>query len=507
MLHQSMSPSKVLEKIKDIGDLPVMTATIRQITNLEKQETSSAADLAQVILKDIALTTKVLKLANSVYYNWSQKEITTVSRAVVVLGFDTVINLSVGVSVLDYFYRNPKSKHLRGHLFVTMFAAIFSKILAEFLDFKNYEEIFILTLLNNVGLLMTAYGLPDEFEAIRHKVIKGEKGKNTAAREILGTTFSELNIALTRFWGFPPTLIHALELVNLGPPALIATKDDMLRSIIACATELFYSLHAREAFWVPRHTRQVMKRYFPPLEIPEEQGEALIRRAIHEGKAFLDVLQMEFSPEEFHALTEEFVAEFPVSENREKAMSATATWWEMSKSQRARFREDTMADIDNSIRENASPNDVVMMAMEGIQKGIGFDRVILFLMDYTQKRLQAKSAIGLNLPEDLSDLSVSMDEERKDHFTLAIREIKPLLVETVKRPPYRENVNWEIFNRLKGISFCLLPFSFRGKALGLFYVDRAQSLQPITQNDIKLLLQFKALIEASFELRAENHLT
>lgn len=498
------SPSKVLERIRDMGDLPVMTATIRQITQLEKQETSSAADLAQVILKDIALTTKVLKLSNSVYYNWSQKEITTVSRAAVVLGFETVINLSVGVSVLDYFYRSPKSEYLRAHLFVTMFAAIFARILADRLGFENIEETFILTLLNNVGLLITAYGLPEEFKEIRHLVITGEKGKNSAAEEILGTTFAELNVELTRFWGFPPTLVSELETVHLGPPGIIATKDDMLRSIVACATDLFYSLHAREAFWVPRNTRQVMKRYFPPLDIPEDQGRALIRRAIQEGKEFLDVLQMEFSPEEFHSLTEEFVAEFPITEGKRKMTPRILPWWEMSEQQRALFRKDSMADIDNSTREDVSLNDILMIAMEGIQKGVGFDRVILFLVDQSRKVLQAKAGLGVGLPEDMTPLSVSLEEGNRDHFNVAIREVKPLLISSVKHPPFRENVNWEVFNYLKGTSFCLLPFSLMRKSVGLFYVDRIQSNKSIDENDLRLLLQFKALIEASLQLRSTH---
>ncbi len=504
MPQNNRTPSKVLEKIKDIGDLPVMTATIRQITHLEKQETSSAADLAQVILKDLALTTRVLKLANSVYYNWSQKEITTVSRAVVVLGFETVINLSVGVSVLDYFYRSPRSKHLRAHLFVTMFAAIFSRILAERLGFKNFEEVFILTLLNNVGLLMTAYGLPEEFEQIRQMVITGEKGKNTAAKEILGTTFSDLNIELTRFWGFPPTLISELELVNLGSPGIIVTKDDILRSIVACATELFYSLHAREAFWVPRDTKQVMKRYFPALEIPEDQGKALIRRAIHEGKEFLDVLQMEFSPKEFNTLAEEFVAEFPVSEEKAIETPGTLPWWKMSQQQRAQFMKNTMADIDNSIQENVSPNDVLMIAMEGILKGVGFDRVILFLVDRKQKKLRAKAGIGDPLPDDIASLTVDIHDNANDHFNISVREIRPFLVPSVKRPPDRALVNWDLFNQLKGTSFCLLPFSFMRKTIGLFYADRVRSNKPVSDSEFKSLLQFKALIEAAFQLRAKG---
>ncbi|GEM_PF-5815758 len=496
----------VLDKIIVTGDLPVMSATIREITRLEKNPSSSAADLAQVILKDIALTTKVLKLANSVYYNWSQKEITTVSRAVVVLGFESVINLSVGVSVLDYFYRNSKSIYLRPHLFVTMFAAIFARNLSERLNFENIEEIFILTLLNNIGLLMTAYALPKEFEKIRQLVIKGERGKNSAAKQILGITFPELNTKIIRYWGFPSSIISQLDLLHLGAPNFIVSKDDVLRNIIICATELFYSLHAREAFWYSRDTDQVIKKYLVPLDISREQGKSLVLKALAEGRDFLNVLQTEFSPGEFQSLVEEFLIEFHEGETQEGSRSSQSYEIEMSQNERAKFLKNSLKDIDNSILENAPLNDILTIAMEGIQKGIGFDRVILFLFDKNENQLRARAGIGEPLPANLSNLSVPLSSTAKDHFSFAIKTSKPLLVESVKRPPFRENVNWKAFNHLKSPSFYLLPLSYMGKTIGLFYVDRYKTKKTIDDKELDLLRQYKTLIEASFHLKGtRNH--
>ncbi len=499
-MASNSTSSQILERIITAGDLPVMTSTLREITRLEKNSASSAADLAQVILKDLALTTKVLKLANSVYYNWSQKEITTVSRAVVVLGFDTVMNLAVGVSVLDYFYRNSQSRHLRAHLFVTMFAAIFAKTLSEKFDFENTEEIFILTLLNNLGLLMTAFALPEEFEEIRKLVISGEKGRNSAAKQVLGTTFAELDTELIRFWGFPARIISALKSIHQGSPSMIISKEDQLRTIVACSLELFYSLHVREAFWYPRNTAQVLKRYFPPLGISEGKVRALILKTMMEGKEFLDVLQMEFSPGEFQSLIDEFVIEIPEQEPTPQVKLGTLPWWEMSEGERAKFRENSLKDIDNSILENAPLNDILTIAMEGIQKGVGFDRIILFIIDPSNNQLTARAGFGSPLPENLSDLTIPLDEKGQDHFSMALNERGPLLISSVKRPPFRENVNWDAFNILRGASFCLVPLSFGGKTVGLFYVDRVQSHKPIEAKEVALLQQYKTLIEASYQI-------
>ena len=499
-----MSPSTqeaitaVIKKMKDVGDLPVMTATIREITDLEKEETSSAADLANVILKDLALTTKVLKLANSVYYNWSQKEINTISRSVVVLGFKTITNMAVGVRVLDYFYRSPKSKYLRAHLFVTMFAALFSRILAKQLNYADEEEVFILTLLDNIGLLMTAYALPEQFEKIRKIVISGEAGKNTASRRVLGVSFQEINVELTRFWGFPPAIVAKLELLLTGPPAMIVSKNDTLKTIVGCATELFYSLHVLEAFWYSRDIQQVMEKYFPLLGIPVDEGKLLMQTALRDGMEFLDVLQMAFQPGEFQTLVEDFIADF--SSRRQEQLGNDAPWWKMSETQRARYRKDSMRDIDNTIREGASLNDTLLMVMEGILKGVGFDRVILFFPENCRKKLKARMGVGIQIPEDLAQIEVPLREDLHDHYNSVMRSGVPAIVDSVKRPPQREKVNWDVFNRLKGTRFCLVPFSFKGRVVGCFYADRVQSKKPFFDKDLKNILQYKALVEAAFQV-------
>jgi len=488
----------VIKKMKDVGDLPVMTATIREITDLEKEETSSAADLANVILKDLALTTKVLKLANSVYYNWSQKEISTISRSVVVLGFKTITNMTVGVRVLDYFYRSPKSRYLRAHLLVTMFAALFSRNLAKRLNYADGEEVFILTLLDNIGLLMTAYALPEQFEKIRKIVISGEAGKNTVSRRVLGVSFQEINVELTRFWGFPPAIVAKLELLLTGSPTMIVSKNDTLKTIVTCATELFYSLHVLEAFWYSRNTQQVMERYFPLLGIPVDEGKSLIQTTLGDGTEFLDVLQMAFKPGEFQTLVEDFIADFSV--RKQEQVVSDAPWWKMSEAQQTQYRKDSMRDIDNTIREGATLNDILLMAMEGILKGVGFDRVILFFPENSKKILKARMGVGIQLPEDLTQIEVPLGEGLHDHYNNAMQGGAPVIVDSVKRPPQRKNVNWDIFNKLKGTSFCLVPFSFKGRVIGCFYADRVQSKKPFLDKDLKNILQYKALVEAALQV-------
>ena len=73
---------------------------------------SDASDLAGVILRDYALTNKLLKLVNSAYYGFASGNVSTVTRAVVLLGYEHVRMATMRLTLFEHF----KSKKSRaGH--------------------------------------------------------------------------------------------------------------------------------------------------------------------------------------------------------------------------------------------------------------------------------------------------------------------------------------------------------------------------------------------------------
>src|SRR5210317_716164 len=98
-------PQKIIEKI---DDLPTLPRTVLQITALVNDPKSSAKDLARVITDDQVLTVRLLKLVNSSFYGFPQR-ISTVTGAIVLLGFDAIRNLLLTTSVFDLFPTKDKT--------------------------------------------------------------------------------------------------------------------------------------------------------------------------------------------------------------------------------------------------------------------------------------------------------------------------------------------------------------------------------------------------------------
>ena len=93
-------------------EMPALASTVRELENLAKDDTASLAKLGQAVLHDHALTSSILKVANSSLY-MSRNPVTTVSRAAVVLGLSTVKNICITSKLLSSLLKNKNLKILK----------------------------------------------------------------------------------------------------------------------------------------------------------------------------------------------------------------------------------------------------------------------------------------------------------------------------------------------------------------------------------------------------------
>ncbi len=86
-------------------EMPIFAQTVSEINRILGKEEYSSLALARVILQDPSMTAKVLKLANSAFYNPGNTAISTISRAVVVLGFNAVQAICISIAVIESLLR------------------------------------------------------------------------------------------------------------------------------------------------------------------------------------------------------------------------------------------------------------------------------------------------------------------------------------------------------------------------------------------------------------------
>ncbi len=193
------------EKLAEEGDLPGASEIINYVLNVKPEDELSAQDLAGLILKDYGLTNRVIRLANSCFYNPSGTEITTVSKAIVFLGFDFIREIALATGFLEaVLQRTPKGQKnlVLSLLSRSYFGAFLARKLSPFLG-VNPEEIFIYTLFHRLVRLLLAIHAPEAYEYL----LGLEEEKPLVAKKKL----YHLAETLARQWSLPRVLAETLE--------------------------------------------------------------------------------------------------------------------------------------------------------------------------------------------------------------------------------------------------------------------------------------------------------
>lgn len=199
--------TKLSENIKDLPTLPVVANNIIQITQNPK---SSALEVGKAISQDQALTSKVLRMANSAYYGFPQK-ITTINHAIVILGFSTIRNLVLAVSVFGMFSKRSGIFDREGFWKHSLACGVTAKLIAKRLGINNFEEIFISGLIHDLGKLVLDGYFGEEFTRVIDLVkVKGILIRE-AEQELLGLDHAAVGGILANKWNLPPQLLKVIR--------------------------------------------------------------------------------------------------------------------------------------------------------------------------------------------------------------------------------------------------------------------------------------------------------
>ena len=246
-----MNSYDVFEQVEKMGMLPSLPQTLLHIQKVATDGKSCADDLAACILRDQALTMRVLKVVNSALYQRSDREqIRTVRRAVIVMGFEAVRKLALGLSVFDMMSKLSRSPYLGTITRHSLVCAGFAQVLAEAGRRVAPEEAFVTALVHDIGKVVLVECSPAHMDRVLNDVQAGLPVLE-AERRHYGITHDRAGRRLAARWKLPLDLQNAIgdhhDIDPLRPPrdldpllAVIVYADAI--SNFTCAPEA----HARE---------------------------------------------------------------------------------------------------------------------------------------------------------------------------------------------------------------------------------------------------------------------
>ncbi len=203
-----MTPQDLVTRNVRLVSLPEVCI---QVQALADSSHTTADDIADVVSKDTALTTRLLKLVNSAYFSLPRK-IDTVSRAVNMIGMRELRNLTLAASAAEVFSRIPPDLiDMAGFWQHSVYTGLLARNLAQCCNVLHSERLFTAGLLHDVGRLLMFMKVPDETASAEALRLQSRRDICEIEEELIGFSHAEVGEALLLHWNMPENLCASIR--------------------------------------------------------------------------------------------------------------------------------------------------------------------------------------------------------------------------------------------------------------------------------------------------------
>ena len=501
---QSTNPALdfLLRRLRQRGDFPALSESVVAINRVAASESETVGTLSNLILRDVALTNKLLRLVNSAHYRpASGGQISTVSRAVIVLGFDTVRSIAITILLFEHLPNKTDAEQLREEFLRACLAGLFARELATQLRTRELEQAYICAVLHSLGRLLSQYFFPEESADIRQVMKQHDCHEDVAAQRVLGVSFEELGIGLAHSWGFPSLILESMRKL---PPSKVhkpSTQEERLRVLSACANE-----HCDALFHLPPAEREramdaIVSRFAEALPIDAAQVREHMESAIDEAHAFARIIRVDLQQTQLgrhladylgntapSTTAEEEPGAMPRGVALEQRLSAEPTPAGQKPADAQGVLSAGIQDISNTLVEEFKLNDVLRIILETMYRAMGFKRVLLCVRDARNNTMNGRFGFGPGATELAGQLQFSLAAQPDNVFNVATAKGVDILISDIDDPAIAMRVPDWYRKSVHSRTFVLLPLTIKGKPVAMIYADKERpGAIEISEQELALL--------------------
>lgn len=286
----------LLDRVRTLGPLPALPGGTLRASRLSQMERERTNELAELVLRDLALAFELLRLVNTAQVRGTQVAgngpILTVRRAIAMIGLEGVQRAAQGLRP----WPGPLNEQGARDLHQLIDRVKRAGRVAQSLRPAGYdaEVVYLVTLLQSLGRLVVQYHFPDEAGQIR-KLMQPERAEKAgdpdlpgmteegAAFAVLGADIETLGAAVARQWGMDDEVMHMIRRLPATKPVRQLEGDgDVLRAVGSAANEAVdaMSLPAQQ---INGALLRVAQRYGRPLQITLRDVQAAVQAAQQDG--------------------------------------------------------------------------------------------------------------------------------------------------------------------------------------------------------------------------------
>lgn len=226
----------ILARIKN---LPTLSTTFTRLSALMNDERASLKDFEDILKPDPALTTNLLRLANSPYFGFSRK-VDSVKQALTILGTNRVFEVTTCAMFMKQIPAILPGYGLLAKDFWQhcVAVAIFSEQLAADTGQKRRDLNFTAGLLHDIGKLVLSYFIAQELPQVLDKIHNSSITLFEAEKTVLGYDHADVGFTLAQRWQLPTSICNVIKLHHTPE---LATEDQALIDCIHTADNFAHS--------------------------------------------------------------------------------------------------------------------------------------------------------------------------------------------------------------------------------------------------------------------------
>jgi len=209
-----------------MGELPTLPTIYMKLSHLLNGPDPSIRTISNIISEDPAIAAMVLKIVNSAAYGFRNK-IGDLQHAIVILGLNEIKNLVLASSIYKIVkeFKSSSAFDMQAFWKHSIGCAIVARVLAETGNLSSPEDVFTAGLLHDIGKLIHAGYLHEEFAAVMADVAETGSQMSKSEKKILGFDHAQTGGALAEKWGLPRVTINMIAHHHLSYTPDALTKE------------------------------------------------------------------------------------------------------------------------------------------------------------------------------------------------------------------------------------------------------------------------------------------
>lgn len=432
-------------------ETPLFRQTALDVSEIAADPDSGADRLARLIQRDPLLVARILRMANTAFYNPSGRPIQTINRAIMLLGLERIRTLCLSAMLVETLQSGKRMHRILHELGRSIHAALLSRMIASEMGEYAIDEIFLAALLRHVGHLLF-WSLGGEEAAGLDSVLRGTGEDPGAEKAVLGFQLGQITQLAAEEWKLSRLLSDLYREQEANGP-------------MQCVTRAWSLAMALEQGWGSEEARQGLSNVATFLGTDSAQAAVLVARATREAHQWaveMGAEDVEMSiptpPEEGSEVDSLFVDPEPSS------------YHPLADGVRVPHLARTLQDLA-SINDVTDFHRIPGVVLDGLLKGLGMDRALFAVHIPSTGEIRCRTAIGESFQDLVERWRFIQQFQMADSLSRSLESGTPISydpADAVRPPTLPESLD----PFLRGVAFVFLPVIVQGKLMGAFCADR-----------------------------------